>query len=71
MVQIMKQKSLRRVQQTVYYFDPAFFINIIFDLLIVKIYVSFLKKIHFELKNNKVLTFNIVHFCNFRISASL
>ena len=44
---------------------------IIFDLLIVKIYVSFLKKIHFERKNDKVLTFNIVHFPNFEISASL
>ena len=44
---------------------------IIFGLLIVKIYVSFLNKIHFEWKNDKVLTFNLVHFPNFEISASL
>ena len=44
---------------------------IIFSLLIVKIYVSFLKKIHFEWKNDKVLTFNINHFPNFKISDSL
>ena len=42
-----------------------------FGLLIVKIYVLFLKEIHFELKNDKVLTFNIVHFPNLEISASL
>ena len=42
-----------------------------FGLLIVKIYVLFLKEIHFELKNDKVLTFNIVHFRNLEISASL
>ena len=36
-----------------------------------KIYVSFLKKIHFEWKNDKALTFNIVHFPNFEISAFL
>ena len=39
--------------------------------MIVKIYVSFLKKINFEWKNDKILTFNIVLFPNFEISASL
>ena len=37
----------------------------------VKMYVSFLKKIHFDRKNDDVLTFNIVHFPNFEISAAL
>ena len=35
-----------------------------------KIYVLFLKKINFERKNDKVLTFNIVHFPDFKISVS-
>ena len=35
-----------------------------------EIYISFLKKIHFERKNAKVVTFNIVHFPNFEVSAS-
>ena len=42
-----------------------------FDLLIMKIYVSFLKEINFEGKNDKVFAFNIAHFPNFEISAAL
>ena len=42
-------------------------IFMIWGLLIVKIYVSFL----FWKKNDKVLAFNFVHFPNFEISASL
>ena len=40
---------------------------LLFGLLIVKIYFSFL----FEIKFDKVLKFNIVHFPNFEMSASL
>ena len=53
------------IKQWKYWCDLDF--CIVFGLLMVKIYVSFL----FLKKNDKVLTFNIVHFPNFETSASL